>query len=44
MGRGGVIDGNVVRRWNEGGSWRRWGGEEPEVVRGALRAALGAFG
>ncbi len=24
--RGGVVDGNVVRRWNEVGSWRRWGG------------------
>lgn len=25
MGRGGVVDGNVCRRWREGGSWRRWG-------------------
>lgn len=25
-GGGGVVDGNVVRRWNEVGSWRRWGG------------------
>lgn len=28
MGRGGgVVDGNVCRRWREGGSWRRWGGD-----------------
>ena len=31
MGRGGVVDGNVVRRWLEGGSWRRWSGGEAGV-------------
>ncbi|KAG7005916.1 protein CFT1 [Physcia stellaris] len=42
-GRGGVIDGMVVRRWNEGGSWRRWGdeGSVREVVRGVLGDDLG---
>ena len=45
MGRGGIIDGNVVKRWMEGGSWRRWGvadaGGEGDEVRGLLRGVLG---
>ncbi|KAK3177207.1 hypothetical protein OEA41_008536 [Lepraria neglecta] len=45
MGRGGIIDGNVVKRWMEGGSWRRWGGAdaggEGDEVRGLLRGVLG---
>ena len=35
-GRGGVVDGNLIRRWNEGGVWRRWGGEEKGVLRGVV--------
>ncbi len=27
MDGGKVVDGNVCRRWREGGSWRRWGGD-----------------
>ena len=27
------MDGNVVRRWNEVGSWRRWGGDGDGEVR-----------
>ena len=43
MGGGGmgssIIDGMIVKRWEEGGSWRRWGGEEERVVVKALREA-----
>lgn len=53
MGFGGggrqIIDGNVVRRWNEVGRWKRWeggmhvggssGGEEG--LRGLLREVQG---
>ncbi|KAF6229894.1 hypothetical protein HO133_004231 [Letharia lupina] len=45
MGRGGVVDGNVCKRWMEGGSWRRWGGdgaeEGEEGVRRLLREVAG---
>lgn len=42
-GRGGVIDGMVVRRWNEGGSWRRWGdeGSVREVIKGVMGLGVG---
>lgn len=38
---GGVIDGNIIRRWEEGGSWKRWAGEERSVVREMVRDAVG---
>jgi len=46
IGRGGVVDGMVVRRWMEGGSWRRWGGGDAggqgdEGLRGVVRVAVG---
>lgn len=46
VGRGGVVDGNVCRRWMEGGSWRRWGGDGGEEggvegLRGLLREVSG---
>lgn len=47
MGRGGVVDGNVCRRWREGGSWRRWGGDGggeeggEEELRRLLREVAG---
>jgi len=45
IGRGGVLDGMVLRRWMEGGSWRRWGGgdggEGEEGLRGLVRGAVG---
>lgn len=41
LGVGGVIDGMVVRRWEEMGSWKLWGGEERGVVRSAVRVGLG---
>ncbi|KAG8527114.1 uncharacterized protein KY384_008543 [Bacidia gigantensis] len=36
-----VLDGMVLRRWLELGTWRRWGGEDARVVRGMVRGALG---
>lgn len=39
-----VVDGNVCRRWREGGRWRLWGegGEGGEEgVRGVLRGVGG---
>lgn len=44
LGRGGVADGNVMGRWLEGESWRRWGGvggADGEEVRGLLRGVGG---
>lgn len=48
IGRGGVIDGMVIRRWMEGGSWRRWGGGDvggelggEEGLRALVRLATG---
>lgn len=41
-GRGGVIDGMVIRRWMEGGRWRWW--EGGVGVREAVREAEGLGG
>ena len=39
------MDGEVVKRWREGGRWRWWGGKEQggegEEVRGLVRSVLG---
>ncbi|KAL9101501.1 MAG: hypothetical protein Q9163_003249 [Psora crenata] len=40
-GRVGIIDGNIIRRWNEPGNWRRWGGEDAREVRRAVYLATG---
>lgn len=42
-GGGGIVDGDVCRRWREGGSWRRWGGDDEGEggVRGLLRMVRG---
>ena len=44
MGRGGVVDGMVIRRWMEGGRWRWWSGDagdEGGGVREVVRRATG---
>ena len=43
-GGGGVVDGNLCRRWREGGSWRVWGGDGEEGVRGLLGGVVGGGG
>lgn len=46
-----VVDGNVCKRWREGGRWRTWegegGGEDGQGeggVRGVLRVVVGGEG
>lgn len=43
MGGGTVLDGGLLRRWGEGGSWKRWDGGQGEGGMGAVLKGLGAW-
>lgn len=44
VGRGGVVDGNMVRRWMEGGRWRWWGGEGGGEGGEGVKGLVGGVG
>ncbi|MCJ1464049.1 mRNA cleavage and polyadenylation factor subunit [Pseudocyphellaria aurata] len=43
MGGGSVLDGGLLRRWGEGGSWKRWDGAQGEGGMGAVLKGVGAW-
>lgn len=43
MGGGSVLDGGLLRRWGEGGSWKRWDGGQGEGGMGAVLKGLGTW-
>lgn len=43
MGGGTVLDGGLLRRWGEGGSWKRWDGGQGDGGMGAVLKGLGAW-